>query len=234
MSIDLYPRLDLQERGAIPADASPGVGAASLFHRNDDGVWPDFAGRDLVTGDPSIRKADLCVDGATIGHTLDQQMPRVTADVRAAARVVTVTAGGNDLLGGVLDGVAGMRAETERAIRRYRELVELVLEAFASAQVILTTVYDPTDGSGVLPGLSEQLGPLPLGLLDRFNDEVRRLAGASSRAHLADVHRHFLGHGLSAPVEECWYWPTSPIEPGGRGASEIRRLWLDAASTPPR
>jgi hypothetical protein len=92
----------------------------------------------------------------------------------------------------------------------------------------VTTVYDPTDGSGVLPGVSTAAVPLPMELLDRFNAAVARLARDHPRALLADVHRHFLGHGLSAPPGECWYWEPSPIEPGARGASEIRRVWLDA------
>ncbi len=228
MSIDLYPRLDLQARGRLASDAAPGVGAASLFHRNDAALWPDFDGRDLVSQDPEMEKLDLCIDGATIGHTADFQLPRVAADVGESTRVVTLTAGGNDLLGGLFGGLDGLEAETDRAIRRYPDLVGLVAERFPSATLLLTTVYDPTDGSGELPGVSDALGTLPMELLDRFNDTVRELAARTPRAVLADVHRHFLGHGLTAPVEEMWYWTTSPIEPGARGASEIRRVWLDA------
>jgi hypothetical protein len=45
---------------------------------------------------------------------------------------------------------------------------------------------------------------------------------------LADVHRHFLGHGVTAPAQERWYWSPNPIEPSARGASEIRRVWWAA------
>jgi hypothetical protein len=45
---------------------------------------------------------------------------------------------------------------------------------------------------------------------------------------VADAHAHFLGHGVTAPEEERWYWKRSWIEPNAAGASEIRRLWLDA------
>ena len=47
------------------------------------------------------------------------------------------------------------------------------------------------------------------------------------RTALADVHAHFLGHGVLAPEEDRWYWRRSLIEPNARGASEIRRLWLE-------
>ncbi len=110
MSIDLYPLLDLQGQGRVlesgsdgsgalePGSDDPGVGAASLLHRNHDELWPEFRGRDLSTRQPGIRKLDACVDGATIGHTATLQLPGIPADVRESATVVMLTAGGNDLL----------------------------------------------------------------------------------------------------------------------------------------
>jgi lysophospholipase L1-like esterase len=232
MSIDLYPRLDLEGQGRPRPSGAPGVGAASLFHHNDDDLWPALAGRDLAALHPGIRRVDLCADGATIGHTLDIQLRAVPAAAREDARVVTVTAGGNDLLGGLFDGMGGLERTARRAADRYGELVVRVLEAFRSATVILTTVYDPTDGTGLLPGVSDDMGPLPMELLGLFNDAVRSAAGAHPRTRLADVHEHFLGHGLSAPAGARWYWDPSPIEPGARGASEIRRCWLEALRAP--
>lgn len=227
LSIDLYPRWDLQERGRVGPAEAPAVGAASLFYRNHDELWPEFEGRDLVTLEPGLEKVDACMDGATIAHTAELQLPRVPAEVREGTRVATLTAGGNDLLGGLFDPDGGPERATEQAITRYRGLVERLLEVLPAAALLVATVYDPTDGSGHLPGVSDKLGPLPLPLLDRFNDAVRELAATRDRLRLADVHRHFLGHGLSTSPEACWFWRTSPIEPGSLGASEIRRLWLD-------
>lgn len=226
MSIDLYPRLDLEGRGARAAGSRPDVGAAALFHRNDDDLWPEFAARDLAHRNPGIERLDLCVDGATIAHTVEQQLPRARRDIAAIAVLVTVTAGGNDLLAGLYDGTRGLAGATDAAIARYHDLVDRVLATFPSALILLTTVYDPTDGSGLLPGVSEILGPLPMELLHRFNAAVAEAADASPRTRVADVHAHFLGHGLTAPPAERWYWDPSPIEPGARGASEIRRVWL--------
>ena len=228
MSIDLYPCLDLQGRGRIGVGDAPGLGAASLFHRNLADFWPDFDGRDLETREPGIEKLDLCGVGATIGHTATLQLPRVPPQARDGARVVTVTAGGNDLLAGLYHGLDGLPGALRDAIERYHELVGAVAEQFPSATLILTTVYDPTDGTDELPGVSEQLGALPMELLETFNDLVRDLAHNTPGARLADVHRHFIGHGLTAPAEDRWYWDVSPIEPAARGASEIRRLWLEA------
>jgi lysophospholipase L1-like esterase len=227
MSIDLYPRLDLEAQGRLSAMPA-GVGAASLFHRNNDAFWPEFAGRDLVAVHPGIQRVDLCADGATIGHTLDSQLPGVPYRARDATRIVTVTAGGNDLLGALFEGRSALERAALRTVERYDELVARVTNAFPSATVVLTTVYDPTDGSGFLPGVSEMVGRLPLELLALFNDAVRAASARHPRARLADVHTTFFGHGLTAPPAERWYWPPNPIEPAARGASEIRRAWLEA------
>jgi hypothetical protein len=45
---------------------------------------------------------------------------------------------------------------------------------------------------------------------------------------LAEVYGHFLGHGVTAPEADRWYWRRSLIEPNARGASEIRRVWMEA------
>jgi lysophospholipase L1-like esterase len=228
MSIELYPCLDLQGRGRMEVGERPALGAASLFHRNLADFWPDFHGRDLVSREPGMEKLDLCVDGATTGHTITFQLPQVPPQARERARVVTITAGGNDLLAGLFNGLDGLPGALRDAIERYHELVGAVAEHFPSATLILTTVYDPTDGTGDLPGVSEVVGPLPMDLLETFNDTVRDLARDTPGAHLADAQRHFLGHGLTAPPADRWYWDMDPIEPAARGASEIRRLWLEA------
>ena len=52
MSIDRYPDLDYSGRERLLPVT--GLGAASLLARNDDHVWPEFAGRDLLTRYPGI------------------------------------------------------------------------------------------------------------------------------------------------------------------------------------
>lgn len=232
MSIDLYAILDLQERGLLGADEEREVGAASLLYRNDDGLWPEFDGDDLRHRLRGCRARNACIDGGTIGDVLTRQLPAVSDDVRGAARVVTVTAGGNDLLGALFErGFDALARATADGIERYARMVDAVRRSFPDAVVVLTTVYDPTDGSGDLPGMSEVLGRLPLEHLDRFNDAVRAAVARHAGLVLADVHAHFLGHGLAAPHDERWYWNPNPIEPGGRGASEIRRVWREALAS---
>ena len=103
----------------------------------------------------------------------------------------------------------------------------MIREELPRATLVLTTVYDPTDGTGNLPGM-EGYGSLPLEYLDEFNDYVREMADSMTRTVVADVHRHFVGHGVTALDRDRWYWRRNMIEPNARGASEIRRVWLEA------
>jgi lysophospholipase L1-like esterase len=224
ISIDLYPAEDvaLRYRGLASSDH---VGAVSLFVRNDDRLWPEFRGRDLRTLRPSLRfdslLDNLTNDGATT-HSLLLQVEHIAHDDEPA--LVTITAGGNDLL--TYLGWMGSSPSAEIA-ERLRTAIGRVLDLRPSAVVIVGTVYDPSDGTYLLPGYAKSLHR-EAAWLDEYNDLVRRIVAADGRLRLADIHQHFLGHGLSAPEDERWYLRESIIEPGARGASEVRRLWLEA------
>jgi lysophospholipase L1-like esterase len=216
VSIDLYPALDAGETDvavALEWDNRAGavapLGAASLFHSNVDDRYPEFEGRDLVTRYGSIGFLNLAEDGATIGDVFGSQIPLLTASDEPT--IVTMTVGGNDLLSafanrpdaGLLSGVVRDVADA------YEFLVETIERARPEAALILTTVYDPSD----------------------LNARIRRLATQARRAAVADAHSHFQGHGVTAPAAERWYWKRNLIEPSAAGASEIRRLWLDALTS---
>ena len=65
-------------------------------------------------------------------------------------------------------------------------------------------------------------------MLHQFNDRVADIA-ESTGAILVPIHSHFLGHGLTDPdVDARWYWRHLVIEPSAAGASEVRRLWVEA------
>lgn len=224
ISIDLYPAEDVALRypGMATSDR---VGAASLFVRNDDGLWPEFRGRDLRTLQPSLRfdarRDDLTADGATTSDLL-QQVGRIARGDEPA--LVTITAGGNDLLESL--GWRGPSPAAEIA-DRLRSAVTRVLELRPHAVVLIGTVYDPSDGTNLLPGYEPSLDRETAWLAE-YNNLVRRIVATDGRLRLADIHRHFLGHGLTAPENERWYLRESIIEPNARGASEVRRLWLAA------
>jgi lysophospholipase L1-like esterase len=222
MSTDHYPTCDLRDLDIPPSRLDP-LGAACLFYRNDDGRWPEFRGRDLAAQSPGLEFRNLAEDGAMIDDVATEELARLGRDSQDPGMLITLTAGGNDLLDAVL-ARRPLDSAVSRIAWRYAELVASVREELPRATLVLTTVYDPTDGTGRLPGL-EAYGALPLGYLDRFNEQVRETARTTPGALLADVHRHFLGHGISAPEQERWYWRRNLIEPSARGASEIRRAW---------
>jgi lysophospholipase L1-like esterase len=225
MSSDHYPTCDVRDLDAPPSRLDP-LGAASLLYRNNDARWPEFSGWDLAHLAPGVDFRNLTQDGALIDDILTEELARLGRDSPDPQILVTLSAGGNDLLDALLAGVP-LDLAVSRITRRYGDLIDALRDELRQATLVLTTVYDPTDGTGLLPGLSDSLGRLPLEFLDRFNDHVRATV-AHPVALLADVHRHFLGHGLTAPERERWYWKANPIEPNARGASEIRRVWWDA------
>jgi lysophospholipase L1-like esterase len=224
MSTDHYPTCDVRNLDAPPGRLDP-LGAAALLHSNDDVRWPEFRGRDLERLHPAVDFLNLAEDGAMIDDVATEELARLGHDSDDPGILLTITAGGNDLLDALAAGQQ-LDREVRRIERRYTDLIATVLEELPAATLVLTTVYDPTDGTGRLPGL-EAAGPLPLEYLDRFNQTVRDLARESDRILLADVHQRFLGHGMTAPERDRWYWRRNPIEPNARGASEIRRVWLE-------
>jgi hypothetical protein len=219
MSIDSYP--DAQA-GMLGIHAR-GLGAASMLYRNNDGVWPEFAGRDLSSRWPGLQFLNAAADGA-VGEDIKLQLGGVRG---LEVRLATFTAGGNDLLvayqfGGGTDRLGEL---VRHATDRMAEAITIARRALPDALFVLTTVYNPTDGTGMLPPFPEKL---PLEYLDEMNARIAAIARHDARAVLADVHRHFLGHGLTVTGDEHWYLPGAAIEPGMRGASEIRRVWWDA------
>lgn len=224
MSIDTYPYFELS---AKDPNVSQQVGAASLLHRNDSQLWPEFDGKDLVSNYPDIVPIKLALDGATTFDFSDvSTYQSFVAPYADRPVLVTITLGGNDLLN-VL-----MKSEREKdsavSIEPIMDRFDLVVKNLSAllprSICVFTTVYDPTDGSGNLPGFLQFGDRLPL--LRYMNEHIIQSA-KKNNALLADVYTHFQGHGLSAPKDDFWYWGSMPIEPSARGASEIRRLWYD-------
>jgi lysophospholipase L1-like esterase len=139
----------------------------------------------------------------------------------AAADVVTLTAGGNDLLGLDLARAILRRlhqiAPADRAARRPEPL---------GARVIVNTIYDPSDGDNTV-------GRRELGLSRLATIELRRRLNAVNRGIaklaleraflLADLERLFHGHGVAS--EEPWF--VNVIEPNLAGATAIAEHWCE-------
>ena len=137
MSIDLYPALDAGETDvavALERVADAGVvaplGAASLLHHNDDARWPDEQGADLVSYFPDISFQNLAADGATIGDVFGEQMPQV--EESADRTLITITAGGNDLLSAFAN--RPRRSLLESIARDVAEAYEFLLDSVRRAR----------------------------------------------------------------------------------------------------
>jgi lysophospholipase L1-like esterase len=153
---------------------------------------------------------DLTRDGNTAQGVLAD-----LARAPAAADIVTLTAGGNDLLCGDLP----------RAIlRRLHEIARRIQPL--GAGVVVNTIYDPSDGDN-------DVGRRELGLSRLVAIELRRRLNAVNRGIaelavergflLADLERLFHGHGVAS--NDPWF--VQVIEPNLAGATAIAGHWSE-------
>jgi lysophospholipase L1-like esterase len=151
---------------------------------------------------------DLTRDGNTTRGVIAD-----LAQAPAAADVVTLTAGGNDLLGGDLP----------RTILHRLHQIAVRIQPLG-ARVVINTIYDPSDGDN-------EVGRRELGLSRLATIELRRRLNAVNRGIaklarerafvLADLERLFRAHGITS--NEPWF--VQVIEPNLAGASAIAEHW---------
>src|SRR3712207_4790630 len=205
----------------------PGRGGASLLHANRDDDFPEWRGRDLRTQDPGTTFALLATDGATTRTVADVQLPRLAG--MPPPSVVTLTIGGNDLLGAYGDTdlargvVAGVAAAVDRALDR------ITSHLAPSGRVIVGTVYDPSDGTGDTARLGLPPWPDGVAVIGELNEALRTTATAHGAA-VAEIAERFQGHGLlagdptgpSARPAHRGQWFCRLIEPNAWGADGVR------------
>ena len=184
-----------------------GVNPGGLLVRNNDGLFPEFRGRDLASRG-SARLEHHAVDGSTVEDLKDQ--PRGLEVEGPALALLTI--GGNDLL-------QGLAHERGPDLRAFARLLEEWFQALPDPPVLRweylrsprsattrTTSSAPVSTwrwSGPATGASMPCSPKRPG------------AGGS----LVDLHGHFLTGDPS--------WLVRDIEPSLIGASEVRRCFLD-------
>ena len=212
----------------------PGRGGASLLARNRDDDFPAWRGRDLTTVYPGLRFELMATDGGTTATLLDVQLPRLVR-LNLRPQVVTLTVGGNDLLGAYGDTVAA-RGVIDTVLRRMDDALGLLRQRAAlDARLVVGTVYDPSDGTGDTEALGLPPWPDAVEVIGELNSGLRQVAAAHGAA-VADVHAAFLGHGLNAgdprdpaprpKTQDLWF--CSLIEPNAWGASGVRAAFWDA------
>jgi lysophospholipase L1-like esterase len=157
-----------------------------------------------------VELVDLTCDGNTTHGVLAD-----LARAPAAADVVTLTAGGNDMLGGDLP----------RAILRRLHQIALEIQPLG-ARVVVHTVYDPSDGDNDVGrrelGLSRMATIALRRRLNAVNGGIARLAGEHGFL-VADLERLFHGHGVVS--NEPWF--VQVIEPNLAGATAIAEHWYE-------
>jgi hypothetical protein len=149
--------------------------------------------------------------------------------------VVTLTVGGNDVLGAygdtrrALEVVGVVGARVGRALERLHALVA------PAGPVVVGTVYDPSDGSGEAWRVGLPPWTDVVDVLAELNATLRAVAGEHG-AVVADIHGRFLGHGLQAgnpgqadarPADRT-LWYCHVIEPNAWGADAVRGAFWTA------
>ncbi|MEJ7811143.1 MAG: GDSL-type esterase/lipase family protein [Gemmatimonadaceae bacterium] len=237
ISIGLYPALDVAgaRDWVVPGALRRELGAASLLYRNDDAMWPEFAGRDLASLHPGIAFRDehdlgsptdgeidnLATDGATTEDVRAHQIPRIEPSEEPT--LLTLSVGGNDLLAALHRNPAPRNLVAGIA-SRLRRMLRDVKARRPNSSILATNVYDPSDGTNDL-GDGRPLDEAA-GWLADYNLQLRVATAEVEGACVADIRAHFFGHGVTAASADRWYWRHSIIEPSARGASEVRRVWL--------
>ena len=212
----------------------PGCGGASLLHRNRDDDFPEWRGRDLLTADPDTAFSLLATDGATTRTLLDAQLPRLSA-LRSRPTIVTLTIGGNDLLGAYGDTAAARQVIVRVRDAVARALPEIDQQLAPGGRIVVGTVYDPSDGTGDAGRLGLPPWDDAVALLAELNDSLRTVARAHG-ASVAEIAGHFTGHGLRAgdptrrearPADRA-LWFCDLIEPNAWGAGGVRAAFWSA------
>jgi lysophospholipase L1-like esterase len=213
----------------------PGLGGASLFAHNRDDTFPQWRERDLAALYSDLRYHLLAVDGGTTETLLHHQLPQLER-LGITPAIVTITVGGNDLLGAYADTprarqvIGIVRRRVDEALHRLQPLMRA-----PGDPIIVGTIYDPSDGTADAARVGLPPWPDVVDLLAELNAELRSVV-AEHGARVADIHRRFLGHGLlrGNPAQTCprpadrELWYCNVIEPNAWGAGSVRAAFWEA------
>jgi len=184
-----------------------GIHPGQLLVRNDDELFPEFRGQDLSANGPAqlVHRAQ---DGSTVTG-LARQAQDLIIDGKALAML---TIGGNDL-------IRGLARDSGEGVQAFRAALEQFLRQLSIRPVLLGNVYDPTFGDDArnFLGVDPAIARANHARVNTILAELAQQYGA-----LVDLHAHFLAGDPS--------WFTHTIEPSLKGASEVRRCFLEVAN----
>jgi hypothetical protein len=136
--------------------------------------------------------------------------------------VVTVMAGWNDFMRFFSSQRAVTRSDVKDIVGLYRSMLHAVLKRLPCATVIVSTIPDPTGGTGKLDRWFETSAfpKFACRELTDLNDGIRLVAEDEDRVLLADVHGWLLG----LP----WCDSKFSLNPTPDCVRQIENCWLDA------
>ncbi len=242
--------VSLGDSVAVGYGAPPGLGFVDLVVRNDRARHPDVGTADLTTVLPRITRLELAtLSSSSIDHEVTvRSLPRQASDTFG---LVFVSTGGIDLIhpyghGEPREGAmyGATLAAARPWIERFEARLDRMLAAISSrfpggCAVFVGTIYDPTDGVGDLEnaGVAFWLPRWPDGLAihAEYNRVIRDACARHLFAHVVDVHRVMLGHGIHCrdasnphhdPSDPTYWYYFNLEDPNERGYDAIRRLFL--------
>lgn len=166
-------------------------------------------------------------DGATTDGVLERDFG---GRVLAPAEVLTLTIGGNDLLGAGFSRTIGDRAHGQVVLRQLLGNLDRLgaLVSKVGRRVLFNTIYDPTDGDDAHVaelGLTPDIRPV-LAMVNAHLATVAQRHGFL----ICDLEALFLGHGFWAKDP----WMVMHIEPNLAGATAIAKAWHQLLAGLPR
>jgi lysophospholipase L1-like esterase len=228
--------------------ASSGHSYRALLVKNDDALYPAYAGKDLQSRFPGIKLSDLSKSGSTTSG-LVQQAQNAPGNPSGNTLVV-ISSGGNDFNDDLLAMVDPVKsaAVAQTALANLGKVAARFANKTAypgQVTVVMLNVHDPTDGTGNVPlmaGLTGfcttiqkiglLVGPIAVANLVSF-DQTLAGAAASPGWALVDNHQAFLGHGFhyndpASPhyqaADPTLWFHIDCVHGNDRGHHELRRL----------
>ena len=224
---------------------APQDGHSWLLRENDDGRFPEFAGRDLKTQYADIERIDLSEPGAASEETIKRLV--LLGGNRTGRTLVILSWGIPEYIPHALaladqNVLALVMAQRNGNLARVAQFFADRKRYPYGAVIGHLSTIDPTDGLGSLPpNVAAVMGYacgvyaefVRLGLLrvhNELNEAAARVAGMIG----LDIHTLFLGHGQrynepSGPfydVQDPALWMTDEdcVHPNELGHQQIRRL----------
>ena len=215
-----------------------------LLDANDDTKYPAFKGKDLATkygiGPSAIEKHSK--GGSKSADLLNQA--KLLPTTLAGPVLITITIGGNDVIGALADLQLNHTDVPERTAFTTNldaSLAELTTPgrfgAGVTVKILLTNIYDPSGGNGDFKFSSGASCPGAFGfwpagtptepLITPWETVVTTVTAKYPQATSLDLKARFHDHAV--PAATTWFY-TDCIHPNALGHDQIRQLFWDAVS----